>query len=87
MIEERGANPTADTPARFRGRRAPTALTAGGTESSEAVAVLAGPRVRIHFPPAASLLRMDRCAGEARQSLARQQIARATSAAGSVPRQ
>jgi hypothetical protein len=42
MIEERDANPTADTPARFRGRRAPTALTAGGTESSEAVARLSG---------------------------------------------
>jgi hypothetical protein len=42
MIEERDANPTADTPARFRGRRAPTPLTAGGTESSEAVARLSG---------------------------------------------
>jgi len=29
--EERDANPTADTPGRFRGGRAPTALTAGGT--------------------------------------------------------
>jgi len=26
MIEERDANPTADPPGRFRGRRAPTAL-------------------------------------------------------------
>jgi hypothetical protein len=42
MIEERDANPTADTPGRFRGRRAPTALTAGGTESSEVVARLSG---------------------------------------------
>ena len=42
MIEERDANPTPDTPARFRGRRAPTPLTAGGTESSEAVARLSG---------------------------------------------
>jgi hypothetical protein len=42
MIEERDANPTADTPARFRGRRAPTPLTARGTESSEAVARLSG---------------------------------------------
>jgi hypothetical protein len=38
MIEERDANPTADTPGRFRGRRAPTALTSRGTESSEVVA-------------------------------------------------
>ena len=42
MIEERDANPTADPPGRFRGRRAPTALTAGGTESSEVVARLSG---------------------------------------------
>src|ERR1700720_2318336 len=42
MIEERDANPTADTPGRFRGRRAPTALTAGGTESSEVIARLSG---------------------------------------------
>ena len=42
MIEERDANPTADTSGRFRGRRAPTALTAGGTESSEVVARLSG---------------------------------------------
>jgi hypothetical protein len=42
MIEERDANPTADAPGRFRGRRAPTALTAGGTESSEVVARLSG---------------------------------------------
>jgi hypothetical protein len=42
MIEERDANPTADTPGRFRGRRAPTALTVGGTESSEVVARLSG---------------------------------------------
>jgi hypothetical protein len=42
MIEERDANPTADTPGCFRGRRAPTALTAGGTESSEVVARLSG---------------------------------------------
>jgi hypothetical protein len=42
MIEERDANPTADTPGRFRGRRAPTALTTGGTESSEMVARLSG---------------------------------------------
>jgi hypothetical protein len=45
MIEERDANPTADTPdiaGRFRGRRTPTALTARGTESSEEVARLSG---------------------------------------------
>jgi hypothetical protein len=42
MIEEHDANPTADPPGRFRGRRAPTALTAGGTESSEVVARLSG---------------------------------------------
>jgi hypothetical protein len=42
MIEERDANLTADAPGRFRGRRAPTALTAGGTESSEVVARLSG---------------------------------------------
>jgi hypothetical protein len=40
MIEERDANPTADTPGRLRERRAPTALTAGGTESLEVVARL-----------------------------------------------
>ena len=42
QLEERDANPTADTPGCFRGRRAPTALTAGGTESSEVVARLCG---------------------------------------------
>jgi hypothetical protein len=42
MIEERDANPTADTPGRFGGRRVPTALTAGETESSEVVARLSG---------------------------------------------
>ena len=42
MIEERDATPTADAPGRFRGRRAPTALTAGETESSEVVARLSG---------------------------------------------
>ena len=42
QLEERDANPTADTPGRVRGRRAPTTLTAGGTESSEVVARLSG---------------------------------------------
>ena len=42
MIEERDANPAADTPGRSLGRRAPSALTAGGTESSEVVARLSG---------------------------------------------
>jgi hypothetical protein len=45
MIEERDASPTADTTdmhGRFRGRRAPTALTARGTGSSELVARLSG---------------------------------------------
>src|SRR6202040_2401521 len=56
MIEERDANPTADTPGRFRSRRAPTALTAGGTESSEVVARLSGTESSNPLPSSAESL-------------------------------
>jgi predicted phage terminase large subunit-like protein len=72
----------------FVGRiRASRKVGVNENDNTKTPGAFAGPMVRIRLPPAASLLRMDRCAGEARQSLARQQIARATSAAGSVPRQ